>query len=608
MFKDDNQLDDFFGLKSAPSADRKEKPKKESIRETVSKNIGIAKIRLLPKVLSQKERYLVIALLLIFAGSVISLPFTAFYHYTKAMPDYGGSFSEGIVGEPHYINPLLSQNNDVDRDLVSLIYSGLMKYNEDGKLIPDLAKSYEISSDGLNYTVYLKENAKWQDGVSVTSDDVVFTIQTAQNPDYGSLQRINWQGVDVEAVDKHTVILKLKNRYAQFLNNLTLNIIPRHIWQNIKPVDFALSGFNLKPVGSGPYKFTKLKKDDAGRITSYELDSNNNFYDGRPYIDSIELKFYDSEGQMIDEYNKNNIESMAFVSANNLKKVKFKKRLNIEELKLPRYFGVFFNQAGAPILADKNIRLALSYATDKKDLINKILDGKGLETKSPMIGGVLDITNDVKTYNYNPDQAKKLLADAGWGNPNNKGILSKTTKAKTKKDRPKTEKLTIRLTTSTWPELTSVANLLKEQWAKIGVDLVVEVLPTQDLQQVIKARDYQMLLFGEILNIDPDPFSLWHSSQKRDPGLNLALYDNKSADGILEKARQTLNPLERVKQYQDFQNLVIEDVPAIFLYNPLYIYAQTDNIKGFNSKIISMPSDRFSNIENWYINTKRSWR
>ncbi|MEK7121286.1 MAG: ABC transporter substrate-binding protein [Patescibacteria group bacterium] len=604
MFKDDNQLDDFFGLKS----DNKERPKKEGIRETILKNIGIAKIRLLPKVLSQKERYLIITFLFIVIGSLISIPFTVFYHYTEAVPNYGGSFSEGIVGEPRYINPLLSQNNDVDRDLVSLVYSGLMKYNEEGKLVPDLAKSYEISGDGLNYTIYLKENAKWQDSVPITAEDVVFTVQTAQNPDYGSLQRINWQGVDVEAVDKYTVVLKLKNKYAQFLNNLTLNILPQHIWQNVKPVNFALSDFNLKPIGSGPYKFKKLKKDNAGRIKSYELESNNNFYDGRPYIGLIELKFYDSEDEMIDEYNKNSIENMAFVSANNLKRVKFKKRLNIEELKLPRFFGVFFNQNENKILLDKNIRLALNYGTDKKDIINKILGGKGIETNSPMIGEVLDIADDFKKYDYDTEKAKKLLADSGWSNPDDKGVLNKTEKVKSKKDKPTTEKLTLQLTTPTWSELTNVANLLKEQWAKIGVELVIEVLPAPNLQQIIKERNYQMFLFGEILNMDPDPFSLWHSSQKRDPGLNLALYDNKSVDQLLEKARQTLNPLERMKQYQDFQKLVIEDVPAVFLYNPLYIYAQTNNIKGFNNKIISMPSDRFSNAEKWYINTKRNFK
>ena len=604
MFKDDNQLDDFFGLKS----DSKEGVKKDGIRETIFKNTRIAKIRLLPKVLSSKERYLVIIFLLIIIVSLISTPFTTFYHFTKTMPDYGGSFSEGIVGEPHYINPLLSQGNDVDRDLVSLVYSSLMKYNKEGKLVPDLVKSYDISGDGLNYTIYLKENAKWHDGISITADDVVFTVQTAQNPDFASLQRINWQSVDVEAVNEYTVILKLKNKYAQFLNNLTLNILPRHIWENVKPVNFALSDFNLKPIGSGPYKFKKLKKDSNGRIKSYGLESSDNFYDGRPYIDNIELKFYDSEDEMIDEYNKNNMESMAFVSANNLKKIKFKKRLNVEELKLPRYFGVFFNQNESKILSDKNVRLALSHGTNKKDLINKILDGKGLEVNSPITEGVLGTSDDIKKYDYDIDKAKKFLADSGWGNPDNKGILNKTEKTKSIKSEPVTERLTLRLTTPSWSELTNVANLLKEQWAKIGVELTIEVLPTQDLQQIIKDRNYQMLLFGEVLNIDPDPFSLWHSSQKRDPGQNLALYESKTVDDILEKARQILNPPERMKQYQDFQKLIIEDIPAIFLYNPLYIYAQTNNIKGFDSKIISMPSDRFSDVEKWHIDTKRSWK
>ncbi len=601
MFKDNNQLDDFFGLKS----DNKDVLKKSGIKEAVLKNIGISKIRLLPKVLSNKERYLVTILSLIIIGSIISLPFTIFYHYTKAMPDYGGSFSEGIIGEPHYINPLLSQNNDVDRDLMSLIYSGLMKHNGDGKIIPDLAKSYDVSNDGLNYTIYLKEGAKWHDDFPVTADDIVFTIQTAQNRDFASLQRINWQSVEVEAINKYTVIIKLKEKYAQFLNNLTLNILPKHLWQEISPINFALSDLNIKPVGSGPYKFKKLKKDGEGRIMSYELESNKEFYDGKPYIDKIELKFYPSEDKMIDEYNKNDIESMAFVSANNLKKVKFKKRLAIKELKLPRYFGVFFNENESNILSDKNIRLALNYGTNKEELINKILDGKGLETNSPMIGEVLGIPDDTKKYNFDTDKAKKILAESGWGNPDEKGILTKSLKPKSKTDKPTTERLTLRLTTSTWSELVSVANLLKEQWAKIGVELIVEILPIQDLQQIRAGREYEMILFGETLATDPDPFSLWHSSQKRDPGLNLSLYENKAVDNLLEKARQTLNPLERIKLYQDFQRLLIEDVPAVFLYNPLYIYAQTNNIKGFNGNIISTPSDRFSNINKWYINTQR---
>lgn len=577
-FRDDNQLDDFFGLKSEkedPSAKHK-----EGIKDSLLKNVERNKLRLIPKVLSNKERYLVIIFALTIVGSLISIPFTAFYHYTKGVPDNGGSFAEGMIGEPRLINPLLSQSNDVDRDLTSLIYSGLMKYNEEGKLIPDLAKSYEVSSDGLNYTIYLRDNAFWHDSEPVTADDVVFTVQTAQNPDYGSLQRVNWQGVEMEKANDYTIIFKLKEKYAQFVNNFTIRILPKHAWQDVKPINFGLSELNLKPIGSGPYKFAKLKRDSLGRVGEYELEANKEFYLGRPHIDSIQFKFFDSEDAMIDAYNKNSIENISFISGPNLNKIKFQRRLNVRELKMPRYFGVFFNQDQSKDLADKNIRLALNHATNKEELISKILEGKGESVASPMVGNILDINNDVRIYPYDQDEANKLLNG---------------------------KKIDLKLTTSTWPELVAVANTLKEQWAKVGVNIEIEILPTPELQRAIKERNYQMLLFGEILTLDPDPFTLWHSSQRRDPGLNLALYSNKAADTLLEEARKILNPLERAQKYDEFQKLVIEDVPAVFLYNSYYIYGQTKDIMGFESKIISMPSDRFANIEKWYINTRRSW-
>lgn len=596
MLKNDSQLDDFFGLKS----DIEIKPRKESFKEITIKKFNSIKLEVLPKILSKKERYLILSLIVVILGSTIAIPFSTFYHFTKSAPDYGGSFSEGVAGEPHYINPLLSQTNDADRDLVSLMFSGILKYNKDGKLIPDLAKSYEISSDGLSYTVYLKENAKWHDGVLLTADDIIFTIQTAQNSDYGSAQRINWQGVELEKVTDYAVMFKLKNKYAQFLNNWTINILPKHIWQDIKPINFALSEFNLKPVGSGPYKFQKLKKDDTGRIQSYELESNRSFYDGRPYINNIEIKFYNSEDEMINAYNKNDISGLSSISPQNLDKIKFKKRLNIRDLKLPRYFAVFLNQNQSKILSDKSVRLAMNYGTNKQEIIQKVLGNNGLPVDSPMIGDIIDIQNNSKPYEYNVEQAKKLLADAGWGlpaqtgNPDDKSIL-------TKKD----DKLSVTLTVPSWSELINTANILKEQWAQIGIDVTVVALPTPELQQAIKERNYQMLLFGEILMPDPDPFSLWHSSQKKDPGQNLALYDNKTADALLEDARQTLNPLERMKKYNDFQKLVMADAPVVLIYNPLYLYGQDQKIMGFDTEIISVPSDKFSNIEKWYIDTKR---
>jgi len=591
MGNNDNQLDDFFGYKPEDS----DRIHKETVKDTLRRRVSLRdRIRLLPKVLSFRERYLIFLLLLIMGLSVLSIPVTAFYHYTQAIPAQGGSFTEGILGEPRLINPLLAQTNDADRDLTVLIYSGLLKYNEEGKLIPDLAKSYEIGSDGLSYTVYLREDARWHDGMKVTADDVVFTIEAAQNEDYGSPQRVSWQGVELEKVNEATVRFRLKARYAQFLNNLTMGIMPQHIWQDVRSNAFSLSELNLKPIGSGPFKFNKFKKDKLGTIISYELKANENYHLGQPNLETIEIKFFNSEDEIIEAYNKNEIDNLGFVSARNLDRLKFKGRVNIREIKLPRYFGVFYNQGESKVLADKNIRLALAHATNREEIVKQLLNDHGVVVNSPMIPGILDLNPLVKQYNYDQDLAKRILETSGWGKPDSNGTL---TKGK--------DKLAIKITTSTFPELTEVAALLRNQWKQVGVEITIEALPISQLQQTIKERTYQALLFGEILNIDPDPFSLWHSSQTRDPGLNLALYENQTVDIILEEARQTLNFLERAKRYDDFQKLVIEDIPALFMYSPNYLYVQTKDIHGFDTKIISMPADRFANVETWYINTSR---
>ncbi|MDP2647753.1 MAG: ABC transporter substrate-binding protein [Candidatus Yanofskybacteria bacterium] len=594
MRNNDNQLDDFFGL----TPDQQNHSSRESVKDIFKKKLTFqSRFRLLPKVLSGRERYLIFFLLVAIGVSFLSIPVGAFYHFTVAKPDYGGRVVEGILGEPRLINPLLAQANDADRDLSALIYSGLLKYNEAGKLIPDLARSYEISSDGLSYTVYLRDNAVWHDGRQVTAEDVIFTISTAQNPDYTSHQRVSWQGVEIEKINDFAVRFRLKNRYAQFLNNLTMGILPKHLWEDVKPINFSLSELNLKPIGSGPFKFDKLKKDKLGRIASYELKSHEKYHLSKPYLNGIEVKFFNSEDEIIEAYNKNDVESLGFVSAQNLKKIKFINRLKVHKLNLPRYFGVFYNQSESEILADKNVRLALAHATDRNAIIQNVLGGNGSIVNSPMIPGILDLNPLVTSYDHDPDKARRILETSGWGSPDANGILAKG------KDR-----LTFKITTSTFQELTEVAVMLKEQWKKIGIDVQIEPLPISQLQQTVKDRTYEALLFGEILNIDPDPFSLWHSSQIRDPGLNLALYQNVTADSILEEARQTLNSLERSKKYDDFQKIVIEDIPALFLYSPNYIYGQGQKVYGFETGIISMPADRFSNAEKWYINTKRVWK
>lgn len=598
MRKYDNQLEDFFGMNSG---DPGSSDHKRSIKDTLAGRVTVRSgIRLLPKVLSRTERYLVLFFAVAGMLALAAIPFTIYYHFTTEVPSQGGKLIEGIVGEPRLVNPLLAAASDADRDLVSLIYSSLYRYDGDGKLRPDLAKSFpEITSDGLSYSVTIRDDARWHDGVPVTADDIVFTVQVAQNSDYGAptTVRAAWQGVTVERAADRVVIFKLRNKYAQFPNVLTMGILPKHLWQDVRPINFALSELNIKPIGSGPYQFKSLVKNELGHIFSYRLESHDQHYVGHANIDELEFKFYGTEDELIDAFHKNQVDSLGFISGANASRLKFRSRVDIQQLKMPRYYALFFNQSQSKGLSDKNVRLALNYATDRISIINNTVDGKAFLVNSPMIGGILDVNANVRTYDFDPEQAAAVLKSGGW-TPGEDGILQKS----------KDNRLEVKITTSTWSELSAVAEQVKEQWEKIGVKVTVETLPISQLQEVIRLRTYQILLFGEILSPDPDPFSLWHSSQREGLGGNLALYSNKTADRLLEEARQTLNPLERAQKYDEFQKVLIEDIPAVFLYSPHYLYGLDADVQGFNTALISMPADRFTNVVHWYLKTKRVFR
>lgn len=589
----DRQLDDFFGVKTDLPEDH------ESLKETMARKLSIrSRLRLLPKVLSFRERYIVLGLLFVIVGAIIAIPFSTYVHYTIAVPTTGGTITEGIIGEPRTINPLLLQASDADRDIASLVYAGLMRYNGQGKLVPDLAKSHpEVTSDGLTYTIQLREDATWHDGRPVSADDVVFTIRTAQNPDYASYLLPNWSGVSVDRVSDFVVSFKLKDRYPQFLNNLTMGILPEHLWEDVRPINFPLSELNLKPIGAGPFKFSALKKDKQGRILAYELKAHKEHHGTRAFLDGITLRFYANEEELVEAFNDNDIDSVGSITASSISSLKFGRRIILERLQLPRYFALFFNQNQSEVLTDKNVRLALAHATNRVAIINKVLDGNAFLVDSPLLGGVLDINPNVPSYDHDVDLARQILDASGW-TVGEDGIRERRGK-----------RLELTIVTSTWHELVSTAHLIASQWSEIGAEVNVETIPVNQLNRdVIAPRAYETLLFGQVLALDPDPFTLWHSSQFKPPGGNLSLYDNRTADRLLDEARQTGNPLERASLYDDFQKVLIDDIPAIFLYSPYYLYGRPAAVQGFDTVIISLPSERFTNVAEWFLETKRVLR
>jgi len=552
------------------------------------------------KILPSRERWLVRSLFLIIIISVSILVFGAYSNKTEIIPQLGGQYKEGILGQPRFINPILSQINDADRDLVQLIYSSLFKYDEQSNLIPDLAEKYFISEDGLNYDISLKRNIYWHDKEPLTVNDVIFTIKTIQDYEYKSPLKDNWQGVEIEKIDEFTVRFKLNNAYAPFLHNLTVGILPRHLWFGISASNFALAQYNLMPIGSGPYKFKEFSKNDNGKIESMELIRNENFYLPGPYIEKIILKFYNTQSDLISAYQKRKIDGLSFFSAANQSKLK--SNLNIHKINLPVYYAVFFNQTESKALSDKVVRTALAHATNKEEIISRVLQNQGIPVNSPLLPDWLGYDPETKIYDFALEHAQNILEAAGWKDSDSDGIREKTIN-------DQEVKLEITLLTTDWPELEQTARLLQEQWQKIGLKVDLKIVDATAIQQeYIRPRQYQALLFGEVLNADPDPFAFWHSSQKKDPGLNLSLYQNKKVDKLLEEARQTMDQEKRIQKYIEFQKLLIEDIPAIFLHSPSYLYPVKKNIRGISIEKLAQPSQRFSQVENWFIKINRIWK
>ena len=550
--------------------------------------------------LSNKEKFLLYFFGLAILGSIMALGIKLYYANTLIAPALGGTHIEAALGIPRFINPILSQISDSDRDISRLVYSSLMKYNKEGKLVPDLAENYTIEEDTL-YTFKLKKDILWHDGQPVTADDVIFTIRLIQDPKYASPIRLNWQGVEIEKVDDNTVSFKLTSPYSPFLENTTVGILPKHIWENVPPKSFPLAEANLQPIGSGPYKFEKFQKDSTGNIKSYSLKINDKYYP-TPYIERITFKFFDSEEEALAAFKKGEVTAMNFVSGYNTAQVDYAR---LYKFSLPRYFAVFLNQSKSEVLAQKEIREALSYATDREQIIDISAAGMGTPSYGPIVSELLGYNPQIEEkYKFSLDRAIEILEENHWLDTDADGIREK----KLNNSEVSTP-LKINLTTVEWPELERVMRVLKEQWEKTGAQVTTNAYTLGELQQEhIRPREYEALLFGQLIGIDPDPFSFWHSSQKKDPGLNLSLYDNKTADKLLEEARQTLDSKAREEKYSLFQETLVGDIPAIFLYSPNYLYPVSNKVRGIGEGKISDPSWRFADVHEWYIDTKRIWK
>ena len=539
------------------------------------------------KLLKPFDRLVYLVLLILVFTSAYAFVYKLNNKFSTNVPEIGGTLNEGVIDTARFINPALA-SSETDLDLTRLVYSSLMKSDGEGNLTPDIAKEYTVSEDGKEYTFKLKQGVKFHDGHELTSADVVFTIETIQNPTVKSPLRPAWLGVKTEAIDKYTVKFTLPKAYAPFIENTTVGILPKHIWQAIEPKNIQFSIYNEHPIGSGPYVLDSVEKNELNIPLVYHLKPNMNYFAKRPNIENINIHIYPNSQERLNAWQNGDINAVASVQPSNLKNMDLSDS-NVYKITYPRIFALFINRKAS---IKHDVRKALSLATDKDAIINNVFNGYAKKINSPFINQKNVATEEIKDRKK---QIEKLMQKDGW-TLNEDNLWSKDDKV-----------FKISISTNNNDEIKKVAYEVQKSWKKFGFDVQIKYYNLGELSKKIRERDFEVLLFGEAPGRSEDMYAFWHSSQKDDPGLNISGYINKKVDKLLAKMKTSRDRKEKDKMEREIAKEITNDVPAIFLYSPDFIYILPKELRGFENSFVAFPYERFTNIQNWYFNSERLW-
>lgn len=532
--------------------------------------------------------------LLFFFGVIQYRDLSAYYQSLQPVP--GGVFSEGLVGTFTNANPLYATgtaNAAISRN----VFSGLFKYDKNNKLVGDLARNARPDATEKNYVVSLRTNITWHDGKPFNADDVIYTYSMIQDPSAQSPLFLSWQGIEVTKIDDYTVNFKLPNPLAAFPYSLTVGILPQHLLKDTPAEQLRSSAFNTDPVGTGPFSWGFVEvtgsntEDRRQRITMKPFES---YSSGRPHLDGLSISTFSDDNRLIKAFKDKQINA---ISGLDYVPEGLRGDSSVETYRTPLTSEVmtFFNNS-RPMLNEVNVRKALVSGIDTK--VAALLAGStaGL-VKSPLLNFQLGFDPGISQLPYNPEYANQLLDQAGYTR-NASGQRSKN-------DQP----MQFFLNSQDSMQYTNVAKYLQKKWDELGIKISVRYYNSTDLQtDVINTHDYDMLLYGISLGIDPDVYAYWDSSQastSSESHLNLSEYKSTTADQALESGRTRLDSATRIVKYKSFLNAWAQDAPALALYQPTYLYITRGPVYGYEQKGMVRPSDRFNNVENWMIRQER---
>ncbi len=534
-------------------------------------------MRIIPslvKILSRKERVAAVAALAVFFIAGVAKASLFVNEHSTVVPAPGGTYTEGMVGQPVAVNPVISAD-PVDTSLAALVY---------GKL-GDFAEGIDVQ--GNTYTVRLKEGLKWGDGVPLTSDDVVFTVGLIQNPDAQSPWYKNFEGVTVTRVSELRVTFTLPASYVFFADTLrNLEVIPQHVFADVPPANVRLSDYNLEPISSGPYKVDGFTKRRDGFITEFRLTRNDAYAGDKPFIKNFVVKFYEDEGRLMQAYEGRQIDGFGTWD---MPEATSTMRGVVDYIPTASYYAVFFNPEANTALANQTIRTALRNAIDKTELVKAVF--------GPLPATLSEgESRAVPVDGPDPYEAGTSLPDFA--------SASSTLHKYVAKNGP----LTIEITYPNVGFLEKTAEFVKSAWEQAGVSSV-KLTPLDEgtfMNRVVRERNYETVLFGNVIPYVGDLFPFWHSSERFYPGLNLAMLSDKKLDTLLVNLREEPNATKRAALFAKAVVQVRSDSPAAFLYTVPYVYVHDEALQGFGvPEWLVSPADRFEHVTQWYVREVR---
>ncbi|EGK8113756.1 ABC transporter substrate-binding protein [Campylobacter upsaliensis] len=485
-----------------------------------------------------------------------------------------------VENEAPKINPAYSEDHDA---VIGLIFSGLIRFDENMKVKPDLAKSWSISKDGLVYELDLRDDVLWHDGAKFSAKDVKFSLEAFKDPKNNAEIYVNFKDIkSIELLGDYKIKITLSRPFVGFLDSLSAGMLPSHLLEN---ENLSTSEFNQNPVGTGAFKFEKWKK---GEYVS--LVANENFHLGKVKSKRLILRHINDANVAAVELKNGKIDA-ALIDSSLLKSFENDKKFKVLREKSADYRALMFNLENE-FLKDKNVRLALNYAVNKQAIVDNILHGYGFIASHPLENSWA-APKEFKNYTYDVKKADELLQKAGF-KKNEKGLYAKNGKI-----------LSFDIyTMSNDPLRVSLAGILQSEFKKFGVEVKVVAKPAGSFDY--SKVDSFLIGWGSPYDPDFHTYRVFESSQdtnKNSSGWNFGHYNDKNADEALEKARNSLDPQERKKYYAQFINALYENPPFIFLTYLDFALVYKANLKEVKPRILGHHGVGFTwNIYEWSQN------